>query len=564
MIFPGRPVLKSFKRALWLALAGASLTVFAGTKTGSPTAQSLAIAQAQEPVSRLIIRYRIGIKMPGLDGATAITERLEAASQVVRTANLAEVTSLRYLKSVSPHLQVAALEQALTPADAQALMERLKGDPAVADVVIDRRAMPHFAPNDPFFTGFDQWHLQAPSLVAGGINAGGAWDRSTGGGVVIAVLDGGYRPHSDLAANVLPGYDFVSADDPSRFGGNVYWTANDGSARESDATDPGDWITATDIDAGYCSSYAVGTGPVNSSWHGTHVTGLAAALGNNALGGVGVAFGSKVLPVRVLGRCGGYVSDILAGARWAAGLAVPGIPVNATPAKVLSLSLGVSGTCESYFQSVVDEVRASGASVVASSGNDGATKISVPANCSGVIAVTAHTREGDSATYANVGAGTRISAPGGGTNTVLPAAAGTPRGIVSTGNDGVTTPSTDNYIEASGTSMAAPQVAGVLALMASLRPDLGMATLEGVMTTAARPFPPDSYCALNPQQLAAGFCGSGMLDAQAAVSAAASFVPASGGGGCTTAPSGQADAGLLVLALLALLFLLLRRRRTLR
>jgi serine protease len=552
-------VLSVLRCLLSVALLGGSLVVSAEPKMLAAGVPAVSPSPAQEPVSRLIIRYHVGVKAAGQGGATAITERLEAAAQVTRTANLAGASELRYLKSVSTQMSVAALDQPVSGADALSLIERLKSDPAVAEVVVDRRAMPHFVPNDPFFDPAGQWHLQAPSVVAGGINAGPAWDRSTGAGVVIAVLDGGYRPHADLVGNVLPGYDFVSADDPSRFAGNTFWTANDGNARDADAQDPGDWITAADVDAGYCSTYT--KGPVDSTWHGTHVAGLAAAVGNNAQGGLGVAFGSRLLPVRVLGRCGGYVSDILAGARWAAGLSVPGVPVNNTPAKVLNLSLGVVANCETYIQSVVNEVRAQGASMVVSSGNGGSTKISAPANCTGVVAVTAHTREGDNADYANVGAGVSISAPGGGNNSTLAETPGAIRSVVSTGNAGVTTPSTDNYLEFTGTSMAAPQVAGVLALMASVRPDLGMATLETILTGAARPFPVGSYCVVNPNNLDPGFCGSGLLDAQAAVSAAASFVPGGGGGGCTSAPNGQGDAVLLVVVLCALLALFVRRRR---
>jgi serine protease len=510
-----------YEPLMLVALLGVSLAASAESKSLAAGVQAVVrSSQAQEPVSRLIIRYHTAVKAAGQGGATAITERLDAAAVVTRSANLSGVGDLRYLKSVSPLMQVASLEQAVSDADAVSLMERLKADPAVAEVFVDRRALPHFVPNDPLFTGGVQWHLQSPGVVAGGINVAPAWDSGTGAGVVIAVLDGGYRPHADLAANVLPGYDFVSADEPSRFGGDIYWTANDGSGRDGDAMDPGDWITSADVDAGYCKSYKPGSGAVNSTWHGTHVAGIAAAIGNNAQGGAGVAYRATLLPVRVLGRCGGYVSDILAGARWAAGLSVPGVPANNTPAKVLNLSLGVVSNCESYVQSVMDEVRARGASIVASAGNDGSTKVSAPANCSGVLGVTAHTREGDNASYANVGAGVRISAPGGGNNSILAAAAGTPRGIVSTGNTGATIPSADNYLEFSGTSMAAPQVAGVLALMAPIRPSFAMSTLESIVAGSARAFPVGSYCSVNPDQLQVGFCGKGLLDAQAAVNAA--------------------------------------------
>jgi serine protease len=548
-----------FQGCLLLALAACLPAAVAAPKLPAGLKAVPAIAGVTEaPVSRLMIRYRSSVKLAGQGGATPATERLEAAAVVARTASLAGQGNLHYLKSVSASLHVATLDQAVSPVDAAALMQRLRADPAVLAVEIDRRVKAHFVPNDPLYSNGDQWHLRSSSEVVGALNAFTAWDSSNGGGVVVAVLDGGYRPHADLAPNLLSGYDFVSADDPASFGGNSFWTANDSNARDGDASDPGDWVPVSD--AAYCDS---GAQP-QSSWHGTHVTGIVAALGNNNLGGLGVAFGARVLPVRVLGRCGGYTSDILAGARWAAGLAVQGVPVNVTPAKVLNLSLGVEGVaCDPITQSEIDAVRARNVSIVASSGNGGDLQISSPANCKGVVAVTAHTREGDSADYANVGSGVALSAPGGGTNTVFFTPTSGIRGVVSTWNTGATVPGGDAFVEASGTSMAAPQVAGVLALVASLRPDLPMAALEEIVINAVRPFPAGGYCATNPNGLPAGFCGSGLLDAQKAVLAAAAYVtpaPSSGGGGCTVAPNGQADAGLVLLGMAALLMLIWRRR----
>jgi serine protease len=254
------------------------------------------------------------------------------------------------------------------------------------------------------------------------------------------------------------------------------------------------------------------------------------------------------------------VSDILTGARWAVGLEVPNLSPNLNPARILNMSLGFSGTCNSTIQSVIDEVRSRDVSIVASAGNDGNTLISVPANCRGVFAVTAHTREGDSADYANVGSGVRISAAGGGPNTTLLEQPGTPRDIVSTGNAGLTGPTSDADLLLSGTSMAAPQVAGVLALLAAARPDLSMLTLESFVASSARAFPAGGYCATNPQALPSGFCGSGLLDADASMAAALGFSP-SGGGGCTAAPNGQADGSLLLLALAAAGLMVWRRRQ---
>ncbi len=541
-----------------LLAVASTAAMAAGPKLGGAVPATAVAASAADaaPTTRLIVRYKTAVKMAGQGGVTLATERREAAMRVARTAQLSGLPLLEYVKSVSPNLHVVALPQPLSPAETQAAIQRLREDEGVADVAIDHRMKPHLVPDDPRFGNGDQWHLLDSATVPGGINAATAWDASLGSGVVVAVLDGGYRPHADLVSNVLPGYDFISL---SPVGAPAFWTANDGDARDLDAQDPGDWVTQSDVTAGFCNLQE------DSSWHGTHVAGIVAAVGNNGQDGLGVAYGARILPVRVLGRCGGFASDILAGARWAAGLPVQGMPANPNPARILNLSLGVAGqACDTGTQLVVDEIRAANVSIVASSGNDFSTSISLPANCRGVLAVTAHTRDGDNAVYANVGAGVAISAPGGGFNTT-PSNPGTGIGVFSTVNTGTTVPDLDAFGALSGTSMAAPQVAGVLALLASLRPDLSMADLEGIMTRSVRPFPLGSYCAL--PQLPAGFCGSGLLDAQLAVAAATTFVPAppatstGGGGGCTAAPDGQADAGLTLLALLAALVLFWRRRR---
>lgn len=479
------------------AVLATALPVLAGQPKAGPLSALAAESPAAQPVERLMIQYKLDAKLPGASAASPQDGRATAAARVAQSAGLAQAPGLRFLRSVAPQLHVAGLDQPLSADQAQALVERLRADPAVAAVEIDRRVRPH-AVTDPFFlnpaSSHPQWHLQSPALVAGGINASAAWANSTGTGVVVAVLDGGYRPHRDLVGNLLvPGYDFVRGDDD---GG--YWTANDGNGPDNDAQDPGDWIPR--LDTSRCPD-----GEQRSTWHGTHVAGLVAALANNSEG-VGVAHGAQVLPVRVLGRCGGFVSDVLAGARWAAGLAVvPGAQALNPAAKVLNLSLGVPGRCDSISQGVVDEIRARGVSIVASTGNDFRTAITAPANCKGVVAVTAHTRSGFNASYANVGPGVALSAPGGEQSDP----------VMSTWNDGAQAPGMDVYSGLHGTSMGTPMVAGTLALMSSARPDLPMASLEALVRDAARGFPAGDYCVANP-----GECGSGLLDAGAAVLAA--------------------------------------------
>lgn len=468
----------------------------------SDAAPVRAVPAAAEPVQQLIIRYRVGEAQGDRAAAASATdERAGAAERVSRSAERAQAWGMHYLKSVSPQLHVARLSRALPADEAKALMERLQADPAVASVTIDQRVRPHalLSPTDPFFStassGYYQWHLQAPSVEPGGINAAAAWASSTGANVTVAVLDGGYRPHPDLVANLLTAsdYDFISD----------LWTANDGNLRDADAQDPGDWIPSED------ASLCPGEDLLKSSWHGTHVTGLVGALANGSEG-VGVAPDVKVLPVRVLGRCGGYLSDILAGMRWAAGLPVSGVTNTSTPARALNLSLGVEGACDAATQEVINEVRARGVSIVASTGNDGLITITKPASCAGVMAVTAHDRNGVLASYANVGPGTAISAPGGERDGA----------VASTWNLGKTVPGADSYGLMYGTSMAAPQVAGTLALMSAARADLAQPTLEALIRDTARAFPAGTYCVTNPDRLPPGFCGVGLLDAGRALAAA--------------------------------------------
>ena len=238
------------------------------------------------------------------------------------------------------------------------------------------------------------------------------------------------------------------------------------------------------------------------------MAGIIAAVANNHAGVAGAAFNAKLLPVRVLGVCGGYVSDIAAGMRWAVGLPVPGVPANTQIAKVLNLSLGRQGNCSPTFQDAVTEVRAAGSVVVAATGNDAAKAILQPANCSGVIGVTAHTLAGDNASYANIGLGTAISAPGGGNGTLI---RGSSQPIYSTSNTGTTTPLLDSIEAKRGTSMATAHVSAAAALMFQVKPAITPDELFSRLVNAARAHPVGTYCA-NLQT-----CGAGLLDASTAV-----------------------------------------------
>jgi serine protease len=240
------------------------------------------------------------------------------------------------------------------------------------------------------------------------------------------------------------------------------------------------------------------------------VAGTIGAASNNGVGVAGLNWVSPIVPVRVLGKCGGYTSDIVDGMRWAAGLAVSGVPANANPARVLNLSLGGSGACGSTYQGAINDINAAGAIVVVAAGNSNANAANHrPANCDGVVTVAATDRDGNRTFYSNFGSVVEISAPGGETNTNSPSPAPL-NGILSTLNAGSTTPGAATYGYYQGTSMAAPHIAGVLSLMLSIDPTLQFAQSLQILQSTARSFPAGSSCT-------PATCGAGIADAGAAL-----------------------------------------------
>jgi serine protease len=484
--------------ALGWVLAAASVASVAQTvKPGPDRPGDLQGMQADPPngLNRIIIGFRpakaLAASAHGSAPLLRPVDSIQALNQTRSlTADSGEPVALAYYRSVSSNTHVALTSRRMSRVEMSAFARRLQRDPQVAYVEVDERVTAQLAPNDTDFAA-RQWSLQSVTAGTGAANFSTAWDSATGAGVIIAQLDGGFRPHADLFPNVLPGYDFVSAD-PS----GAFTTANDGDGRDSDARDPGDWSNQGD-----CT-------PANSSWHGTHVAGIIAAVGNNSSGVAGGAFNARLLPIRVLGVCGGYVSDIAAAMRWAVGLPVPGVPDNTQVAKVLNLSLGRFGSCSEAFKGAVDEVLATGGVIVAATGNDRARAILQPANCPGVIAVTAHTIDGDNASYANIGTGTVISAPGGGNGAAI---VGDGRLIYSTSNTGLTTPVADRIEGKSGTSMATAHVSAVAALMFQLKPTITPNEVMSRLVNAARPHPAGSYC------VGLQTCGAGLVDAGATV-----------------------------------------------
>ena len=467
----------------------------------------------EEMVSQLIVKskHRVGDHLQN-------ALRARDASGLSKTANV----PMSVLRPMSGGAHVIRLDHPVTLSEAHIIAARLMQDSSVELAEPDRRKR-HFAiiPTDPYYATHQSNLFVPSSQNLGSANLPNAWSITTGSNAVtVAVLDTGYRPHADLGGVVLPGYDFITD----------IATANDGDGRDADAQDPGDWITVAEDSA--IGGPFNGCGASSSSWHGTHVTGIIAAQMNNGIGITGIAPNIRILPVRVLGKCGGYDSDIIDGMRWAAGIAVTGVPANPHPAQVLSMSLGGSGglPCSQAYQSAVTDITNAGKVIVVAGGNDGSKTLSSPANCTGVISVTANSIDGDNAYYATIGSGTTISAPGGGCggwhyDSRIGCHTASFPGIYSLLNSGTTTPVLspvgDIYQADSGTSMATPHVAAVVALMFSVNPSLTPAQIKYYLQSTAHPFPSNTVCT-EPWNI--GLCGAGLLDAYQAVNAVKSSV----------------------------------------
>ena len=438
--------------ALLAALAASVVPAFAGVNLN--TAAPLRIAADEQVVDRFIVRFR--------DPSADPRARLAAIGPMFGER-------LDHVRAMSGGAHVVRLGRRVMGVEAREVAQRLRTDPRIASIEPDALMRPMAVPNDTLYA--QQWHYFEPQ---GGIDLPAAWDITTGSSqIAIAVIDTGILPHADLAGRVAGGYDFISD----------VTTANDGDGRDGNAADSGDYG---------CNGSA-------SSWHGTHVAGTIGAASNNGNGVSGINWASKLVPVRVLGRCGGYTSDIVDGMRWAAGIAVPGVPVNPLPVRVENLSLGGDGACSATFQSAIDDVTARGTVVVVAAGNSAAdASTTQPASCNGVIAVAATTRNGGRASYSNYGPKVAISAPGGGGGD----------GVLSTLNTGTTVPAADTYAWFQGTSMAAPHVTGVVSLMLSIAPTLTPAAVLQQLRQSARAFPTGTGADCN-----TSLCGAGIVDA---------------------------------------------------
>ena len=450
-------------------------------------------APAGLPTDQIIVKY--------LPSARVRAQDMQVNSARLQAAVDAAGVTLNYAHAMSGDAHVLQLGSPLPEAEVQRIAQRIAMLPDVAyaepDRILQAVDFPNTVParlssattpiktNDTYFS--NQWDITGTY----GMNMTAAWAITTGiSSTVVAVIDTGYLDHTDLSGRFVQGYDFVT--NATR--------ANDTDGRDTNAHDPGDWVTS-----GEAGTTLPGCSVHNSTWHGTHVAGTIGAIANNGQGIAGINKLARIVPARVLGKCGSnYESDIIDGMRWAAGLAVSGVPSNANPAKVLNLSLGGSGSCSASEQSAINDINAVGAIVVIAAGNNNANAANYqPASCKRVIVVGATRKNGLRASYSNYGAIVDISAPGGDiTND------GGPGGILSTWNTGTQSPSSDTYVYMDGTSMATPHVVGLVSLMVGIAPTLNFTRTEALLKSTAHAFGAGNDC------VNLG-CGAGIADAKA-------------------------------------------------
>ena len=450
---------------LGMCLASAQAGSGAPLSKSDPTSLTARVtfASTSRPFEHdgFIIHYREDAAPADTSSAHARQVLDQLQQDLARAANTLGIRA-RPQRRTATGGHVLAVDGPVPDAEAaNRFMLELAKNPEVIWVEPNLRMYPAALPNDPHLPY--QWGLLGP---AGGINVEPAWDLGGNNGVVIAVIDTGQTSHPDLDEKTLAGMDMISDPNNSR----------DGDGRDSNPRDEGDWNTA-----GQCGQGAPQRG---SSWHGTHVAGIAAAITHNATGIAGVAYGAWLQHVRVLGTCGGNLADIADGIVWASGGTVPGLPNNPTPARVLNLSIQGISTCGAAYQNAINSARSRNSVVIVAAGNHTLpASMSTPGNCQGVLTVAANGPAGWRAPYSNYGPATDLSAPGGDSSQ------SDLDGILSTINLGTTVPAAPGYDMMDGTSMATPFVAGIAALMLSHSPSLTPNQIHGLLRDTARPFP---------------------------------------------------------------------------
>jgi serine protease len=522
---------------LWLA----SLTLAAGAAAVGVNVEFNPVrthphAGAAADAGRIIVKLRRSPQSAALRGAAGVEFGQQRLTALAGRATM----RLHATRAITPELHALQLE-AGAGQERSEVLARLRADPEVEYAEADQRRYPHALPDDPLFASM-QWYMQPSSATTpSAVDAVTGWDTTTGStGIVIADLDTGVRyEHPDLqwagsGGRLLPGYNFIS---------DTFVSNDGGGTQDADASDPGDWVTQQDSTHSECSNLPKGgTFPIPSSWHGTRVSGLLGALTNNGVGIAGMTWSAWLLPVRVLGKCGGLDSDILTGMMWAGGLPVVGFPDNPYPARIENMSLGGSGSCPPQYADVVSQLAAKGVLVVASAGNEGGP-VDTPANCPGVAGVAGLRHAGTKVGFSSLGPQISLSAPAGNcVNTAPGSVCLYP--ITSATNEGAETPGASGYTDQIkdpnlGTSFSAPIVSGTAALMLAVNGNLTPPQLIARLKEGSLPFPQNSV-GENPQPpkchvpasqsdlqtaecictLDGKTCGAGMANTSAAVSAA--------------------------------------------
>ena len=501
------------KTKLGMAVAGvvlmASISVPAAMAANTGNMQTRPLREAPaagEGGYRFIVKYRAGSTelrdaARANQGISAAASRagLDRASPATARSAARPAASASLLRRMgTPGWAVVETSRVLDGTETAGFIREMKANPAVESVEIDRLyhhmavETPSFTPNDP--QTYAQWNFYN---AVSGVNATEAWDISQGEGVVVAVIDTGIvQGNPDLKNNVIPGYDMISDKRISR-------RATDD--RVAGGWDVGDWV-----EQNYCTGWATAN-PHDadvSSWHGSHVAGTVAQETNNGLNFAGLAFKSKVMPVRVLGSCGGFGSDIADGILWAAGATVPGLPVNPNPAEVINMSLGSGSpaSCPSIYQSAIDQAISLGSIIVVAAGNaNGNAGNYTMSSCNNVISVGATGFNGGKAYYSNYGPRVDLSAPGGN------AEQNNNGWIWQVANGGTQGPTSEwKPLGLVGTSMASPHVAAAVAMVQSVvATPLSWTQMRDLLKSTVKPFG-TAIPAATP-------LGAGILDIKAAL-----------------------------------------------
>ena len=410
-----------------------------------------------------VLATRYGMRRKGGDPARAMLLELPADTSTTLSAMTPWSRGGRASMAASPAGAAGASKPGNAAAtwrrklDTLLYAKRLRADPAVRFADPNRVMRPTATPNDPGYA-IQRWHYEQIQLP-------GAWDVTTGSTAVrVAVVDTGVAvisatelAHPELLSKLVDGYDFISS--PSN---------EDGDGIDSDPSDPG------------C---VIGGGSV---FHGTHVAGTIGARSNDGTGVAGVSWGARIMPIRALDGCAGTGSsfDIIQGIRYAAGLSNDSGTVPSQRAAVINLSFGAAGSCDSTVVALFEAVRQQGAVVVASAGNDNTSVAFNPASCPNVINVAAVGPQRTRAPYSNFGFTIDLAAPGGDMRRDINGD-GQPDGIYSThanGGGSLVVPTLD-FLQ--GTSMAAPHVSGVVALMLSVNPAATPAQIDTLIAQGA-------------------------------------------------------------------------------